>query len=178
MTQINPNALLGIFVAIAAIGLIGTLNTQSVFAEETSAVDDLKDIINSITALATTLIGVIGTVIAIYLKIGKKFGLLTKTEIKKLEELQEELKSTDKWAEEIDEKLIQIVDVVSSLPGGKDMIDKSSINLAKWKTELEPMDENLSNLHAKLKEVLQAEELSQVLELAAKLNTIRKEQLP
>jgi len=154
MTTNNSNVLLGVFVAIAAIGLIGTLSTQLVFAQETTPVQDLKDLITSITGIITTLVGLVGAIIVVYARLSKKLGWVMDEDIKKMLEIARELRNTDQWSKQLDERLTQVVDVIALTSEGEAAIKSKNLDIQKWKNELSPIESELVEIHKKLEELI------------------------
>lgn len=136
-------------VAIAALGLFGIATTQVVYAQATttSALQDLNDLITTITAIITTTAALAGGIIASFARISQKLGLARDDEVQKMLVLAKELENSDQWSKEIEERLVAIGDTISALPGGKEMLEQKRVDLKKWKDEASQLNGEISNIY-------------------------------
>ncbi|MGI0011149.1 MAG: hypothetical protein ACREAE_07100 [Nitrosopumilaceae archaeon] len=150
MRTINVNTLLvGMMIAIAAIGFSVIVSVQAVYAQAatTSAMQDLNNLITTMTAIITTTAALAGGIIASVAKMSQKLGLVRDDEIQKMLVLAKELENSDQWSKEIEERLVAIGDIIAALPGGKDMLEQKRVDLKKWKDEASQLNGELSNIY-------------------------------
>ena len=148
--QITNTALYYIgIVATAALGLLGIVATQVVYAQATttSALQDLNDLITTITAIITTTAALAGGIIASFARMSQKLGLTRDDEVQKMLVLAKELENSDQWSKEIEERLVAIGDIIAALPGGKDMLEQKRVDLKKWKDEASQLNGEISNIY-------------------------------
>lgn len=136
-------------VATAALGLLGIVATQVVYAQATttSALQDLNDLITTITAIITTTAALAGGIIASFARMSQKLGLTRDDEVQKMLVLAKELENSDQWSKEIEERLVAIGDIIAALPGGKDMLEQKRVDLKKWKDEASQLNGEISNIY-------------------------------
>jgi hypothetical protein len=136
-------------VAIAILGLVGIVTTQIVYAQATttSALQDLNDLITTITTIITTTAALAGGIIASFARMSQKLGLARDDEVQKMLVLAKELENSDQWSKEIEERLVAIGDIISALPGGKEMLEQKRVDLRKWKDEASQLNGELSNIY-------------------------------
>ncbi|HSA98902.1 MAG TPA: hypothetical protein VLF17_07465 [Candidatus Nitrosotenuis sp.] len=147
----NTNMFLGITVAIAAIGFLGIITTNMVYAQSTTtATQDLTSLLTTIIGIITTIAALAGGIIASFARMSKNLGLAKDDQIDKMMHVAKELESSDHWGKEIEERLVAIVDVVAALPGGKDMLEQKRIDMNKWKEEASQISSELDLIYKEM----------------------------
>ena len=155
MSAINSYTILvGILAAIAAIGFAGVTTSQTVYAQGTTAVQDLNVLLTTITGIITTIAALAGGIIASFARMSQKLGTARDDQIEKMWAIAQELQNSDTWSKQLDERLVAVGEVISVLPGGKELLEQKRVDLKRWSEEAAKLDGEISEIYGAMRPLL------------------------
>jgi hypothetical protein len=145
----NASILIVAILALATTGFLGIVSIQIVYAQAatTTALQDLNEIITTMTTIITTVAILAGGIIASFARMSQKLGLAKDDQVEKMLFLAKELEGSDQWSKQIEERLVAVGDTIAALPGGKEILEQKSIDLKKWKDEASLLNDEISNIY-------------------------------